>query len=314
MNFTQAIKSEIFSKDIKSNERKKSFLAGVLRGGILYERDGEIGIEFKLDNELGVQKISDYLLKVYNYEVREISYLKDNRFNKEKIVINLYGANTEDIIEDLKIIYDNNGIKSVNFSDFSDFIDDINSFKNFIQGLFISVGSCILPADNHSEKTGYHLELSFSHGEMASIISEKLLSNRINNKITRRKDRFILYVKSAEEIKDFLAFLGLSVSVFKITETMIEREIKNTSNRQKNCDLNNLNKQVEASAKQLSAIQIIKQKRGLSSLKKPLQEVAEKRLENPETSLIELAEILNISKSCLNHRLRKIIEIAKDLG
>ena len=313
MNFTHTIKNEIFSKEIKSNEQKKCFLAGILRGGVLYEKDGEIGIEFKLDNEKGVQKISEYLFKVYNYEVREISYSKDNRFNKEKILINIYGENTEKIIEDLKIIENTNGNISVNFNDFSFFLDDINNFKNFLKGLFVSMGSCVLPSDNHSENTGYHLELSFFHGEMASVISEKLFFFNINNKITRRKDRFLIYIKSKEEIKDFLAFIGLSVSVFKITETMIERELKNTSNRQKNCDLNNLNKQVEASGKQIKAIELIKEKIGIESLKKPLQEVAIKRLECREVSLIELAEILNISKSCLNHRLRKIIEIAKEL-
>ena len=91
---------------------------------------------------------------------------------------------------------------------------------------------------------------------------------------------------------------------------MINREISNKSNRQKNCDLGNLNRQVEAVAKQIQAIEKIEKSIGLEQLKPDLMQVAIARKENPETSLSELAEILNLSKSCLNHRLRKIVEIA----
>ena len=91
---------------------------------------------------------------------------------------------------------------------------------------------------------------------------------------------------------------------------MINREISNNSNRQKNCDLGNLNRQVEAVSKQLDAIKKIERSIGLDALKPDLKEVAIFRKQNPESSLTELAEILNVSKSCLNHRLRKIVEIA----
>ena len=94
---------------------------------------------------------------------------------------------------------------------------------------------------------------------------------------------------------------------------MINRELSNNSNRQKNCDLGNVNKQVEASAKQIESIKKINETIGLNALKKDLAETAEYRLKYPDDTLNELAERLNVSKSCLNHRLRKIIVIAQEL-
>ena len=94
---------------------------------------------------------------------------------------------------------------------------------------------------------------------------------------------------------------------------MINREFANTINRQKNCDLANVSKQVEASAKQIDAIKKIEQTIGLDGLKPDLAQTARARIEFPDDTLNELAERLIVSKSCLNHRLRKIVAIANEL-
>ena len=99
----------------------------------------------------------------------------------------------------------------------------------------------------------------------------------------------------------------------KLTEHIINREITNDSNRRKNCDLGNVNKQVEASAKLVSAIEKIENTTGLDNLKEDLRITAIARRDNPDETLIELAERLNITKSCLNHRLRKLVVIANQL-
>jgi len=94
---------------------------------------------------------------------------------------------------------------------------------------------------------------------------------------------------------------------------MINRELVNNTNRRKNCDLGNLNRQVEAVAKQTDAIKKIQATIGLDSLKKDLLETANARLNNPDETLSELAEILGVTKSCLNHRLRKLVAIADEI-
>ena len=133
-------------------------------------------------------------------------------------------------------------------------------------------------------------------------------------KITRRKGSFIVYLKSAEEIKDFIAFLPAPKSVLKITDLMINKELSNNSNRQKNCDLGNLNRQIEAVAKQIKAIEFLESLGLIENLKSELKTVAKTRKEYPSDTLNELSERLNLSKSCLNHRLRKLVSIAKEKG
>ena len=153
----------------------------------------------------------------------------------------------------------------------------------------------------------------FSHYTPALETSEKLAEYGVMTKITRRKESYIVYIKSAEEIKNFTAFLQAPVSVLKLTDLMINRELVNNTNRRKNCDLGNLNRQVEAVAKQTDAIKKIQANLGLETLKKDLRETAQARLDNPDETLNELAEILGVTKSCLNHRLRKIVAIADEI-
>ena len=157
------------------------------------------------------------------------------------------------------------------------------------------------------------MEFAFSHYTPALETSEKLAEFGAMPKIIMRRGSYIVYFKSAEEVKDFLAFLPAPISVLKLTDFMISREIKNTSNRQKNCDIANVNKQVEAAGKQIDAILRIEQIIGLEGLKPDDRKVAVARKEYPGDTLTELAERLNITKSCLNHRLRKLINIANEL-
>jgi DNA-binding protein WhiA len=141
----------------------------------------------------------------------------------------------------------------------------------------------------------------------------KLLSFGIEAKASRRKDKILVYVKNSESIKNFIALIGASVSVLKLTDLIINKELSNNSNRQANCDLGNVNRQIEAFEKQIKAINKIKSEKGLNSLKDDLKQTAIARIENPEETLSELADRLGVSKSCVNHRLRKIVKIADEL-
>ena len=157
----------------------------------------------------------------------------------------------------------------------------------------------------------------FSHAGSAELTAKELLKRGIKSNITRRKEDYVLYIKSGEEIKDFIAFLGAPVSVLKLTDIMIEREIVNVTNRRKNCDLGNVNRQIEAQEKIIRAIEKIEKaelSRGEVLLKPDLKITAAARKEYADDTLVELAARLSITKSCLNHRLRKISEIADKLG
>ncbi len=314
MNFGEIIKSEIINKPIKDKHCKKAFLAGLIRGsGTLYEKDGELGLDFKVDSEEMAVLLSNYFYTLFNYDIREVSVSEDRLNKKDKYVMSISGRETAKILKELEILIEEDGDDAVNLRFYGNITEKECCLKAFVRGLFMAVGNCTVPTADVSATTGYHLELSFSHYTPALQTSEKLAEYNVLTKITRRRENYIVYIKSAEEIKDFIAFLPAPVSVLKLTELIINREIVNDSNRRKNCDLGNVNRQIEASAKQIEAIDKIQSIIGIESLKNDVREVAIARKENPDETLTELAERLKITKSCLNHRLRKIICIAKEL-
>lgn len=164
-----------------------------------------------------------------------------------------------------------------------------------------------------SKNTKYHLELNFSSPEAAEDTAKILFERGVQVRIMRRKSSYVAYIKSADEINNFLAFIGAPVSVLKLTDLMARKEFVNNINRQQNCELANMDRQIEASEKHLNAIKIIQSKKGLDFLKADLKDTAILKLENPEYSLPQLAEALGVTKSCVNHRLRKLVEIANGL-
>ena len=314
MNFSETVKKELISKQVKDKHCKKAFLAGLIRGtGELYEKDGELGIDVRVSNEETAMLVSSFFKSVFDYEIREVSVSEDRLNKRDKIILSIYGQKGIDILKDLEIITENEEELQVNLKPYGLLTERDCCLRAFVRGLFIGTGSCTIPTVDDSTSTGYHLELVFSHYTPALETSEILASHNVITKITRRRESYIVYIKSAEEIKDFLAFLPAPVSVLKLTDLMINREIVNYSNRRKNCDLGNVNKQVEAAAKHISAIDKIDQIIGLSTLKPDLYQTAVARKENAEETLGELAERLNVSKSCLNHRLRKIVQISNEL-
>ncbi len=314
MNFAPSIKKEILSKPIKDWHCKKAFLAGLIRGtGELYEKDGELGLDIRVSDDDTASLVGSFIKGIFDYEIREVSVSEDRLNKRDKIILSVSGEKGLDILKELSVLIQQGEELVVNLNPYGQITQKPCCLKAFIRGLFVASGSCTLPSIDDDSSTGYHLELMFSHYAPALATSEKLAENNVLTKITRRRDSYIVYIKSAEEIKDFLAFLSAPVSVLKLTDLIINREIVNNSNRRKNCDLGNVNKQVEASAKQIDAIIKIEQTIGLESLKSDLQITAKARKENAEETLNELAERLEITKSCLNHRLRKIVQIASEL-
>lgn len=314
MNFAAMVKKEILSRPAKEKCCKKAFLAGILRGsGTLYEKDGELGLDFIVHDEIALSLATAYFESVFGYEIREIAVSEDRLNKKDKIVLGITGDRTEEILSSLEILTEENGELAVNLKFFGKLTEKECCLKSFMRGLFVASGNCTLPEKSTSDNTGYHAEMAFSHSSPATETAIKLSRHGVNAKITRRKDKFVVYIKSAEEIKNLTAFLSAPVSVLKLTDLMIEREISNKSNRQKNCDLGNVTRQIDASQKQLSAIKKIEKAIGLASLKPELKKTAEARVENADETLGELAERLGITKSCLNHRLRKLSEIAENL-
>lgn len=161
----------------------------------------------------------------------------------------------------------------------------------------------------------YHLQVMFKTKAKA-IEMQNLLNNfNIHAKVIKKEKEYMLYLKDGEEISEFLALIGANNSVIKFEEVRVIKETRNDINRLVNCETANLNKTINASVKQIEDIKLIKKKNKFNSLPDGLKEIANLRIENPDVSLAELGKLLKepIGKSGVNHRLKKISAIAKEL-
>lgn len=161
----------------------------------------------------------------------------------------------------------------------------------------------------------YHLQIMFKTKKKATEMQMILNNFNINAKIIKKEKEYMLYLKDGEEISEFLALIGANKSVIKFEEIRVIKETRNDINRLVNCETANLNKIINTSVKQIEDIKLIKKKNQFNNLSDNLKEIAEVRIKNPEASLAELGKLLSIpiGKSGVNHRLKKISEIAEEL-
>lgn len=179
----------------------------------------------------------------------------------------------------------------------------------YLRGAFLGGGSMLDP------KTRYHLEFDSKHGGYAEHICELLKRKGITAKITRRKGRFVVYIKEYSAIADTLGAMGAVGAAMELYNVSIEKELRNTANRQANCEIANIEKIAKTAVSQIDAIKKIEKYMGFDDLPETLKEIARLRCSFPEDSLKELGERVNppIGKSGVNHRLKRIEEIAKNL-
>ncbi len=181
--------------------------------------------------------------------------------------------------------------------------------RAFLRGLFLAIGSVSNP------NRGYHLELAAGTYERAVRIQEMMGIFELEAKITERKKNCIVYIKDGAGIVDFLNVIGAHVALMEFENVRILKEMRNSINRQVNCETANIKKTVSAASRQMDDIRYIHDTIGFGTLSENLAQIARLRLSNPEVSLKELGEMLKppIGKSGVNHRLRKLSEIAEGL-
>ena len=182
--------------------------------------------------------------------------------------------------------------------------------KAIVRGAYLGGGSL----NNPNSK--YHLEILFKTEEDRTKIAEIIKSFNIEIKYFKRNEKYSLYIKDGEEISKFLALIGANNSVLRYEEIRVEKDSRNSINRIVNCETANLNKTINASVAQIQAIQKIKKIGKYNELPDTLKEIADVRIENPNLSLTELGKILKnpIGKSGVNHRLKKIIQLAEEIN
>lgn len=180
--------------------------------------------------------------------------------------------------------------------------------RAFIRGAFLSCGTVTDP------RKDYHLEFSIPHRRLAQdfvTLLEEVEGICLQPSITRRKGSCVVYIKGSEQIADLLTYMGAPTASMTLMQAKMVKEVRNYVNRTTNFETANIDKTASASAKQVVAIRHLQETVGLENLPDDLREMAYLRLENPEMSLRELGEALSISRSGANHRIQRLLEMAK---
>ena len=179
----------------------------------------------------------------------------------------------------------------------------------YLRGAFLAAGTISDPGK------GYHLEIVASTEEYVQSLAGLIQKLEIPAKVVPRRESFVVYLKESEIIVEFLNRMGAHQALMALENVRITKNVRNNVNRAANCDNANVDKTMDAARRQIEAIEQIEREMGFARLPRHLREMAEIRLENPETPMKELGECFDppISKSAVNHRLRKLVEIAREM-
>ena len=264
-------------------------------GQVIIEEKGNYIVKFLTEN-LTVLKKSYILIKKALHIIPDVSIRGNHQYL-------LYILDDEEAQACIKAIHLLEGDLFV-----SDHLLEKSCCKRaFLRGLFILCGSVTDP------ERGYHLELVLGSCELAVKIQGLISDFGLEAKIVERKNNYVVYMKEGAAIVDFLNVVGAHIALMEFENIRILKEMRNSINRKVNCETANIKKTVSAASRQVEDIRYIHDTIGFGTLTKNLAEIAQLRLENPEVSLKELGEMLDppIGKSGVNHRLRKLSEIAE---
>ena len=302
MSFTARIKEEVTRIEGNILEYLAE-LSCIIRNNAIIKEDIIITVE----NNSVARRIFKLIKNIYDI-TPVITVRKKYNFNNHLSYILKITQKKELILKDLSIVID--GAYQNIPKDY--LINDEECIRSYLRGLFISTGSI-----NDPKTSRYHLEFIVDNKEYALFLVELLNKFRLNSKMISREKNYMVYIKEAEKISDFLRIINAYQAVMYFEDIRIYRDHKNMTNRLNNCEQANIDKIFLTAAKQLKDIEKLKEYDLLDVLDEKLKEVVEYRQKYPESSLQELSEIMSnelgysISKSGLNHRFRKIKEMIK---
>lgn len=313
-NFTENVKNEIINTTFENDCCKKAFLSAFIRtSGSIVTKDGVYGFEIIIENEDIALYVKKLFYETFNVELNVNGVEVDLKSGKDKYRLEYISPSALNILSELGVINFEDGEISLIFGIAQSVIKNDCCKAAYVKSAFLGGGSCTLPEEQTYSRTGYHFEIVFSNRIAANDFCELLCEFEILAKCVIRKDNAVVYVKSKEVISDLLNLMQAEDSLKKLNKIVEVKDISNNANRVSNCSVSNIDKTVTASVAQIKSIEIISQTMGLQSLPTNLFELAEARLADPKASMQELADRLGISKSCLNHRMRKITAISAQL-
>lgn len=306
MSFTSEIKNETSMLNLTQSEKIAELSAFIRSNGKIFDDY----IELYTENIKIAKRMFSFIKDLYNVNC-EIENRSNQLFTKKNIYYVYIKEKKQMILEDLSII-DQNGNYLEIVSEY--IVGSLDEIKAYIRGSFYARGSI-----NDPKTSQYHLEFLYDNKFEAVFIQRLLNEFELNAKILMREKKYMVYIKDSDDISDFLKLIGASQGVMYYENIRALKEQKNITNRLNNCEQANTDKILMSSNEQIKDINLIVEKLGEEFLDEKLLEAANYRCKYPESSLLELSEIMsmetgkNITKSGLNHRFRKIKEIASRL-
>ena len=307
MSFSSQTKDELVeSCKLGSTEEKRSLLCGITRAaGSMTLGRGGIVLQYITEN-CSVAALTVRLGRELYRVTAETSISEKERLNAVSNVVKFTGDGVRNLLNDAGYGVDGDEDFELGYIP-PRLTDDESKAKAFLRGVFLGAGSVSDP------NKGYHLELVCSYEKFAATLCDIMAGLGISAKFLPRKSSYIVYLKDGELVSDFITLIGAMNSTMAFEEARVMRSVSNHINRQQNFEDANMNKAAAAAAQQLLDIEFIRLNAGLDSLPPKLRGAAELRINNPEATLSDLAEMAEISKSGLNHRLAKLSTIAQEL-
>lgn len=308
ISFSRIVKEEVVFNDFESCCQKAMLCAMIKINGTLALSSYGLSLTIRTENAKIASKVHKMLKEEYNPQI-EFLVSRKMKLKKNNVYI-LKVTKAREILDDLSLM---DGL-GFNLIPNNNILAKECCTRAYLAGAFLACGSV-----NNPDTSNYHLEMSFNEEEFADFIAKIMNNFELNAKTIKRRNKFVVYLKSSEKIGDFLRAIGASQSVMNFESTRIDRNMSNTVNRWNNCDIANEIKSMSTANKQIDDINTIEMFMGLDMLDEKTRTVALIRRKYPEMTLKELTEVYfeetgqTISKSGLHHRFKKISEEAKRL-
>lgn len=306
MSFAAQTKKELTLIETDSCCERAELSALIRMNGSVSVSSRKVVLDISTENAAIARRIYSLLKKHYEVHV-ELLVRKKMRLKKNNVYIVRIPGGVQEILSELKIVSEgfvfNLGIDK-------EIVRKPCCKRSYLRGAFLAGGSV-----NNPEGSSYHLEISSLYQEHCEALVDLANKFDLNARCIERKKGFIFYIKEGEKIIELLNIIGAHQALFKFEDVRIMRDMRNSVNRIVNCETANLNKTIGAAVRQIENIKLLQREVGLDSLPDKLKEVAEIRLQHPDMNLTEVGEMLKgkVSKSGVNHRLRKIDELAEKI-
>ncbi|MDR1473842.1 MAG: DNA-binding protein WhiA [Lactobacillales bacterium] len=306
MSFASEVKKELTALVVHKEHARAELSALIRMNGSISLQEHQFILNVQTENPSIARRIFSLLKETYDVHA-EVLVCKKMNLKKNNVYIVRLKQDTSQVLADLAIL---DGVMfTTNVA--GDIKGNAQKMKSYLRGAFLAGGSV-----NNPEISRYHLEIHSTYEDHNQDICKMMNYYRMNASVLARKNGYISYLKNSEKITDFLTLIGAINARFKFEDVLIMRDFRNCVNRLQNAELANLNKTVDAAARQIENIKLIERVQGLKNLSAKLIELAQMRLKHPDISLKELGEILPsglISKSGINHRMRKLNELAEKI-